>query len=271
MPILKITHFPKRSSRIGEENAAAEYEREQSKLAAKRQAFQDLSKRFTAHHFNSDKSEGTDDYGKLYLGGRGRIKQSSDSWDPILHDWRHEPSEEERLNRELSTSAGDNRDLSGNLVLQQAEKQHLKRIPYPPHIGKYNPITNEWIIAPSDKRFHNREKERQMKRHVGLHAHAGSEHYDLINHKWTTDCSDLSSYTQQEHVRQREEQERKFGRYDPIKGVWQAEPNDPAVKVNDYLVQKGKKRLDVPGGLGQYDPVKNEWTVPPEEDIFSTH
>ena len=35
--------------------------------------------------------------------------------------------------------------------------------------------------------------------------------------------------------------------------------------MDDYLTQKGKKKVAFPKRVGKYDPIKMEWVIPPRE------
>ncbi|QDZ17926.1 hypothetical protein HOP50_01g04320 [Chloropicon primus] len=284
IPLLKATHLPLRPTKICEENFDRKYQEECAFWEAKRQAHMKLSEKFTAHHMNNDRSVGIDDNGKLYLGGKAKVRPASEGiWDPILHEWRLPPSEEEfqeRLSRPKTT--GGTLDISGNVIMSEVEKQHIKRVPYPPHIGKYNPITNKWIIAPRDSNFHDREKTSlpQRKRRVDLpQVHDG--YYHPLRHEWisarpgTAPPASLTAGTDLIASDggtakiigklKSDDQERKYGKYDPIKNDWVEDPSSPSLKANDYLTQKGKKRVAFPGRVGKYDPIKMEWVIPPRE------
>ena len=239
-----------------------------------------MSEKFTAHHTNTDKSASIGDNGKLLLGGKAKVKPPSEGvWDPILQEWKIPPSEERYLDRHARASGGSNLDISGNLLLQEVEKQHIKRVPYPPHIGKYNPITNKWIIAPRDSAFHDREKNwnGMRKRHVDLpQEHDG--YFHPLRHEWISArpgtapprnltagvdliASDGGTAKLSSKLKGYE-LEKKYGMYDPIRTEWVQDPSSPSLKANDYLVQKGKKKI-VPGSIGNFDPIKNEWTKAP--------
>ena len=282
IPLLKATHLPLRPTKICEENLDRRYREEQAHWEAKREAHRKLSDKFTAHHMYNDKSVGMDDNGKLYLGGKGRVRPNSAGiWDPILAEWRVPPTEEDH-DRHLAKSTGSKLDISGNLMLQEVEKQHIKRVAYPPHIGKYNPITNKWIIAPANPDFHDREKASfpQRKRRVDLpQYHDG--YFHPLRHEWVAarpGTAPPRTYTAGTELiasdggtakiigkLKSDKINKKYGRYDPIKTDWVEDPSSPSLKANDYLTQKGKKKVPFPKNVGKYDPVKNEWIVPPRE------
>ena len=72
---------------ICEENFDRRYEEECAFWNAKREAHRKLSEKFTAHHMYNDKSEAIDDNGKLYLGGKAKVRPASAGiWDPILQE-----------------------------------------------------------------------------------------------------------------------------------------------------------------------------------------
>lgn len=283
--MLKATHLPLRPTKICEENLDRRYQEECAFWNAKREAHRKLSDKFTAHHSYNDKSVGLDDNGKLYLGGKARIRPASAGiWDPILHEWRLPPTDEAAHDRHSKAKHTSSRlDLSGNLIMSEVEKQHIKRVPYPAHIGKYNPITNKWIIAPRDVNYHDREKTSfpQRKRNVVLpQEHDG--YFHPLRHEWIsarpgtapppsiTDGTDLiasdGGTAKMSSKLKSHEQERKYGKYDPIKTSWLEDPCSPSLKANDYLRQKGKKKVAFPGRVGKYDPIKNEWIIPPRDD-----
>ena len=273
-----------RPTKICEENFDRRYEEECAFWNAKREAHRKLSEKFTAHHMYNDKSEAIDDNGKLYLGGKAKVRPASAGiWDPILQEWRLPPSEEQYKDRDARPkTTGSKLDINGNVIMSEVEKQHIKQVPYPPHIGKYNPITNEWIIAPRDVNYHDREKTSlpQRKRRVDLpQVHDG--YFHPLRHEWIsarpgtapppsitagTDLIASDGGTAKIIGKLKsDEQERKYGKYDPIKRTWLEDPSSPSLKVDDYLTQKGKKKVAFPKRVGKYDPIKMEWVIPPRE------
>ncbi len=287
IPLLKATQLPLRPTRICEENLDRLHQKEQAFWDAKRDAHRQLSEKFTAHHMYNDKSQGIDDNGKLYLGGKGKVRPSSAGvWDPILQDWSIEPqaeNDDDLHDRYSASSTGSKLDINGNLLLQEVEKQHIKRVAYPPHIGKYNPITNKWIIAPANPDFHDREKTSlpQRKRRVELPQYRDG-YFHPLRHEWISarpGTAPPRTYTAGTDLitsdggtakiigkLKSDEIDKKYGIYNPIKNDWLEDPASPSLKANDYLTQKGKKKVPFPKNIGKYDPIKNEWVIPPREE-----
>lgn len=184
----------------------------------------------------------------------------SGNYDVITGEWSVQPSKESVMNRERPKTAGDRSmlgrrsdkytrscyDKRTNQWVVEEVPHGQKKVPHPGHMGDYDPVKQQWIKEPEDKRFLDRE------------ARSGSGF----------------GRTSRSVGRKRIPLPPDIGRYDPITNKWILPPRDRKYENREAFPAQGqrgieamgKARVEVESSIrGIYDPIKNTWVEEPRD------
>ena len=194
--------------------------------------------------------------------GKARVAKPaalSGNYDVITGEWNIKPSVEKVMQRERPQSA-DARSMLGKRNDKYTQSSYdkktnqwvvedvahgPKRVPHPAHVGDYNPIKQEWIKEPVDKRFLDRDT--------------------TINHGFGN---------KYKMGRKRIPLPPDIGRYNPITNTWILPPSDKKFENREAFPAQGRRasqaigkgRVEIEQKVrGTYDPIKNKWLDAPED------
>lgn len=183
----------------------------------------------------------------------------SGNYDVITGEWSVLPSMDDVANRERPKTAGERSmlgrrndkytrscyDKRTNQWVEEEVPHGPKRVPHPGHVGDYDPVKQQWIKEPEDKRFLDRET--TFSNGFGTTRAVGRKRIPLPPD---------------------------IGRYDPITNKWILPPADKKFENREAFPAQGqrgreamgKARVDAETEIrGIYDPIKNTWTEPPQD------
>ena len=188
----------------------------------------------------------------------------SGNYDVITGEWSVRPSTEAVMHRERPKTAGEAQCLLGSRLGRRNDKytrssydkrtnqwvveevaQGPKRVPHPSHVGDYDPIKQEWLKEPEDKRFLDRET--SMSNGFGTRSRVGRKRIPLPPD---------------------------IGRYNPITNTWILPPAEKKYENREAFPAQGQRGEQAMGKgrvedeikvRGSYDLIKNRWQDAPED------
>lgn len=253
----------------------------EERLAERRKAIYTRHASKPYHHDFQGDPHTVYDNGKVMRGGKAMVgpPHAQGTYDPIKGAWTvpHEAGQFFDMNRPSTAFSPLKVDHSGRLAERDMDRRLTAAVPYPESIGKYDPLTHEWIIPPRGEKFLDRETKGRVQRKGMVPLPPDFGKYDPMCHEWIVPPSDDKFLDRGKHrvgYRSVGASSKKIvtdhwnehGRFDPVKGEWVKEPEN--LRYGDLQQARpstGKKMVPLPDKIGRYDPVKNEWLLPPKD------